>query len=67
MMFTLKIIEGQTQLRPQPWISNWEWSPAAGTNAAAEIKWDSARPGGSSDARLHQVAHAENRSMSLIG
>src|SRR5262245_29980471 len=44
-----------------------ECSPAVGTNAAAEIKWDSARPTGSSDTRLHQVAHAENGSMSLRG
>jgi hypothetical protein len=38
-----------------------ECLPAAGTNAAAENKWASARPVGSSDIRLHHFAHAENR------
>jgi|SRR5215470_6406270 len=42
-------------------FQNWECSPAAGTNAAAEIE----REFGTSrlaapDTRLHQVAHAEN-------
>src|SRR5262245_20334454 len=55
-----KKIEGQALLRLQLMGSICECLPAVGTNAAAEIKWDSARPVGSSDTKLYQVAHAEN-------